>query len=98
MMIQLYYRVRAYADGALVQGTIVNLPMIMVRQIQAVASSRRLCLPYGMGLIYIFRKYGVSLKDKAFKELLHSDRSDDRSLHCMEYQKISGWWVRRVSG
>lgn len=39
----------------LIQGTTMNLSRMMVRQIQEVMSSRRLCLPYRMGLTHIFR-------------------------------------------
>lgn len=71
----------------------MNLLGIMLRQIQEVLSSRRLYLSYRIGLICIFRELNVPLEGEAFKELLHTDTYDDRSLHRMWYRKISGWWV-----
>lgn len=68
---------------ALIQGTTVNLPSIMFRQMQEVASSRRLCLPYEMALTRVCREFGVPLEGEAFKKLLHTNTYDDWSLHCM---------------
>lgn len=45
----------------LIQETTMNLLGIIVRQMYEAASSRRLCIPYGMGLTHIFREFGIPL-------------------------------------
>lgn len=74
---------------------VVNLPEIMVHQMQEAATSRPLCLPYGMGLTRVFYAFGISLEGKAFNEILHMDIYDDWSLLRMGYQKVEGRWIRR---
>lgn len=75
---------------AIIQGTVVNLPCIMIRQMQVAASSRRLCLSYGMGLTRIFGEFSIPLEGEVFKKLLHIDIYDGRFLHHMGYRKIGG--------
>lgn len=48
----------------LVQGIAINLSSIMVRQMQEAASSKRLCLPYRMGLIMILESLMYPLRAK----------------------------------
>lgn len=52
---------------------------------QEAASNRRLYLSYEMAMTQIFRKFGVPLEGKTFKELLHYDTYDDQFLYCMGY-------------
>ena len=82
----------------LVRGQTVSFSGIILRQMHEAASSRRLCLPYGMVLTRIFRYFGVTLDGELYRELHHSDTYDDRSLHRMGYRFIRGRWTRRVSG
>lgn len=83
---------------ALIRGIFINLPGIMVSQMKEVATSRRLCLSYGMGLTRIFRAFSVSLEVEAFKEILHMDTYHNKSLHQIGYKKIDGRWTCRGSG
>lgn len=75
---------------------VVNLPGIMAHQMQEVATSKLLCLPYGMELTRVFHAFNISLEGKAFKELLHTDMYDDWSLHRMGYQKMGERWIRSI--
>lgn len=51
-----------------------------------------------MDLTRVFREFGLSLEEEAFKKLLHTDTYVDQSLHRMGYQKIGGRWARLVLG
>lgn len=53
----------------------------------------RVCLLCGMGLTHIFRFFGVPPEGEAFKEILHTDTYDIKSLHRTGYRKIDGWLI-----
>lgn len=53
----------------------------------------RLYLPYGMGLIRIFKEFSILLEGVAFKETLHINTYNDRFLYRMGYRKVNGQWV-----
>ena len=83
---------------SLVRGLPLNIPGVMLRQMQEASTSKRLCLPYGMALTRVFREFGVSFEDQIYRELQHADTYDDRSLHRMGYRLVSGRWTHRISG
>ena len=75
---------------SLVRGLVINITGLMLQQMQEALTSQRLCLPYGMALMRVFREFGVPLEEEAYRELQHTDTYDDRSLHRMGYRMVSG--------
>ena len=55
----------------MIQGTPMNLPFMMLRQIKEATGRSKACVPNGMVFALIFMHVKISLEREDFRELLH---------------------------
>lgn len=76
----------------------INLPFLMLSQIQEVAKKSRACLPYGIVFTLIFLEFGINYIGENARRLLHIDKYNECSLHHMGYRKVDDYWICRAFG
>lgn len=69
----------------------------MLGQIKEVAKKSRACLPYSLVFTLIFSEFKVNCDGEDAKKLLHIDRYNEWSLHCMGYRKVDDRWIHIAS-
>lgn len=82
----------------LINGTTVNLPIVMMEQMKEAIVRFRACLPYAMVLTLIIRELGISLDSEISQTLMHTDYYNKQSLHQIRYRKVEDHLIRRISG
>ena len=76
--------------------TPLNLSALMFEAMRETLNRSKAHLLYGMVLILIFKRFGVSFEGEVVARLSHSDTINHHTLHRMGFSKIDGGWSKSV--